>query len=194
MRNLVYALILALAPLSAMAQLDIEITGGTGGNPLTIQVVTGDSVTAIVSNPSVGTGFLILDNIFPSNGILEYDSTVTNTIFLNGAGTDASVANGVFSAGANATSNDLVISFSGVPAFSSGDSFTITTGIRVLDAVTALNLTTISTTGSYRIWNNAATTAFSTVGTYNVVPEPSTYAAMAGVAVLGLAIWRRRRA
>ena len=52
-------------------------------------------------------------------------------------------------------------------------------------AFDAFALYSVSTAGSNFTIDNVTITA---------VPEPSTYAACAGAAVLGLAFWRRRRA
>ncbi len=75
-------------------------------------------------------------------------------------------------------------------------SFTVTTYLQAdIDAGRAWS--TFSVSGSRDTWGSLAT-AESGSGAYlvvssNAIPEPSTYAACAGLLALGLAVWRRRR-
>jgi hypothetical protein len=67
-----------------------------------------------------------------------------------------------------------------------------------LSSTTVSDLSPTATTFDYLLFRSATASAIDvkfqnlTVSQTSAVPEPSTYAALAGVAVLGLAFWRRR--
>lgn len=83
-----------------------------------------------------------------------------------------------------------------VASASSGSSFrasiTTATGETSADGWSIAN-NRYATTNSGTSWNSGGNLLRISVSA-SAIPEPSTYAACAGVAVLGLAVWRRRRA
>ena len=173
--------------LISQAQIVLNVSGGTGGTPLTINVTTGANFTA--TGNSSGGLYVVFDNFWNNEAANSLSSSATTaTVQLNGSSTRSltgSVATG------NLSSNDLVLGFGSV-TFSSGATVPLSTGSRVTNS---LNLTydTINANGNARITDGLSTTPLTGSSvTWTTVPEPGTYAAISGLVCLGGAIGRRR--
>lgn len=208
LRRRATALFVALGALaftsSAHAQSVYLTFSGGGGTPLSISWST-SIVYTITQTPNPGT----YDPYFVFNEVGSLStgspSSLEQAVVASGAPTysgngDAtfainSISWGESSHGAINSLNDVKfrhVPAAGVNSLDVGDVFTLTSG----------TLTTIGTyTGpmptnglystfimdaSYTFLGNGASGA-------SAIPEPSTYAAIAGAAMLGLAAWRRRR-
>lgn len=98
-------------------------------------------------------------------------------------------AGGAFSFGTNNTSTTYGASVSGLPVTYYGYTNTDSTPVTTLNQFAFMIQNTTGSAISYTLTMDTNTLA----GTYTAVPEPSTYAALAGLAALGLVMARRRR-
>ena len=174
--------------LISQAQIVLNVSGGTGNTPLTINITSGASFLATTAKVS-GFGTVIF-NEFWNNTASTFSSYDANeTVTFNGS-SDASLTGAI--AGGSAAVEDLVLGFIS-PSISNGNTVALTTGTRITGNL-SLNYTSINATGTAFIADNTATAISnsSVTWTHTAVPEPSTYAAISGLVCLGGAIARRR--
>jgi hypothetical protein len=126
----------------------------------------------------VATGF---DGVDVTGGTFTLQAGVSFNIVLNGSGSTTNFANAFWT-----TNHDWLV-------FDNANSPTIA-GSFVLGSITADSTTAAFGTAA----TNGGAFSFTQTGndiylTYTAIPEPSTYAVLAGFATLGLAAYRRRR-
>ncbi len=187
-------------------QLNTLSTGNSnsGANPNPYGLaISGD--TLFVSQATTGTGA----NTIKGYSLLTMSSTPTMTLTTNlsnplglvVSGSTLYVANGgtgagngtieTFNAVTGASTGTLVsgltgpqgITVFGTSLFVSGSDGTV----KGFDATTGLSLASFTTITGLSSPNGIV------VSSVSAIPEPSTYAAIAGAAMLGLAVWQRRR-
>lgn len=179
----------ALSLSSAQAIININVSGGQG-TPLTIEIAGGDTFTA--STNGSGGMFMVFqnfwDNTVPSTSV---NSTVSE-FSLNGSNT--AISTGAANV-PGVTPADLIVGFGSVPAFANGASLVLTTGTRITASNLSLDYTTDGpVAGNVFIATGTGTILSDTLTYSGTVPEPSAYAALAGLATLGVVAYRRRRA
>ncbi len=170
------------------------------GDTLQVGNITNNSSETIVFNLPVfaGAASQTWDGPLTFNNVIDLSTrsvTLAGVVDFNGSDLSLSIANattyGRFLGAGNADVNGVTINVTGaftggfVPA--EGQSFDFTSGSFT---GATLNIASLPTLSSGLQWN---TTQFISEGILTVVPEPSTWAALAGMAVLGVAASRRRR-
>lgn len=126
MRHLILPLIVAALALSFTCQVEaqqiiVDVSGGTGGTPLSVEVVSGGTFTATADDG--GLIFVVLED-FWDNGQSSFSHTgSTATVGLNGSFSPAATGAGD-SAGFELI--DLLFGFESVPAFSASDGIPLT--------------------------------------------------------------------
>ncbi len=179
------------------------ITGLTFGNSFTITpTVSGPYDSAFIiggdfngDSLSAGTmlaftyDFTLAKNAFVDGNVnwyLKFSDSVNNPGL--GVGGASLVASGTLT---GAGANSAVFSGSGTYTFSTG----VTTSDTFRAFVEAAYTGTVSGVDKPIVTGTMTQTVYGGGGiTISAIPEPSTYAAFAGLGVLGLAVWRRRRA
>ncbi len=188
---------------------NVILTGNTGGGTTFAALVNGANVTMNGANTWAGgitvtSGKLTLGNatalgtgaVIVNGGTLESTGTVASTV---GANANFSMSGGTWSVSfAGGTSDQLIGSGTGT--------FSLTGGTLALDGITDYGVTYtllsgfssgsvsgLSITG-YDSASWTASLANDGVLSFSAVPEPSTFAALAGLACLGVVALRRRRA
>jgi hypothetical protein len=184
----------------------VQFAAGGNGTPLTFTSgATSDTYGLAVDSASnvYAAGYLSNTNIisYNSSGGVRWSVAGTGTsqrgLAVNGDGTILYVANangntintydtitgtslGIFATASDGLSNPRGLAFSGGTLF-------------------VVNQTGGATTATIEMFTAAHTGTSFTVGGYpeyiavGAIPEPSTYAAIAGAAMLGFAVWRRRK-
>lgn len=204
-RRKVSAFLLTLAALvcttSVTAQTVFLNFSGGGGTPLTISWTTPITYT-ITATPNTGTvqPYFVFNEVSPlSTGnpsSLEQAVSATGAPSYSGNGDATFTINSISWGEASHNSinslNDVKFrrsESSGTNSLDIGDVFSLTAG----SLTTVGNYTgTLPTAGNYSTFIMDASYTFLGNG-MSAIPEPSTYAAIAGAAMLGLAVWRRRR-
>ena len=172
--------------LISQAQIVLNVSGGTGGTPLTINITSGASFMASADNGS--SAYVVFENFWNNHADSLSVGATTDTVQLNGDAT--SYYSGSESIG-TLNKIDLVLGFYS-QTFTSGATVPLSTGSRVTSAL-SLNYTAINDNGNARLFSNSlAVVSSSVTWTHTAVPEPSTYAAISGLVCLGGAIARRR--
>lgn len=190
------SLTLAAAVLSvstAQAVININVSGGVG-TPLTIEITGGDTFTATGS--STGFIYVIFENFWDNTTVSTAGNATmaSNTISLYDSNVSG-VTGAVDGTVAGATLADLIVGFQDVGAFSATDSVVLSTGTRVSSNNLNLNYTTDGpVVGNVYLARFNGTVISDTLTYTGTVPEPSAYAALAGLAALGVVACRRRRA
>ncbi len=172
---------------TSYAIIQIQVIGGNG-SPLNVKILQGGDFTA---NASDSASFFVVFESF-------WDNTATNLATSNFS-TDTitmTTATGPFGTGASnngsVDAEDLILGFNGSGIVSS-QTLTLGTGTRATSTSLTLNYNAINASGIAQVYGDLNTVISNSV-TWNAVPEPSTWAAFAGIGVLGLALWRRRKA
>ncbi|MCB1106202.1 MAG: PEP-CTERM sorting domain-containing protein [Cephaloticoccus sp.] len=175
-----FVLVAALWGTALSAQITIVISPVTGNDyAYQISVSGTGSITAISS----GSGHFNLDG----NAFLLSPSSATGLVFGGSSVTD------------NVPDDPDVYLFSVSDTLASGSSYSFVTGSAIAAAsagyTNTFNPGTYDIISSGGIFGNGASGTF-TISTVPVsaVPEPGTYALMAGLATLGFVAWRRRQA
>lgn len=150
---------------------------------------------------SVGSpGSLVVDlySAFNPSGSSSPTGLVQNLSLTSGNLTSAN--NAVFSGSATLAASTTYYLFLTAPAATTvGNYYRYNTAATLSEDAGGLAGWTIGDVGYYGLggnpWNSAGGgAAMSIQATASAIPEPSTYAAIAGAAMLGLAAWKRRRA
>ena len=171
---------------SSEAQIVLSVMGGTGNTPLTLSITTGATFTA--NGASITTG-VFFDNLFNnSNSVSDNTTTSFNSISLGGNSDINGRSLGTWTEG-DTDQNDLFAQWSLVMA--DNDSVILSTGTRVSNNL-SLDYSSISGSGSAYLMDPNGFIKSDAGVTYTVVPEPSTYAAVSGVLLIGIAALRRR--
>ncbi len=171
---------------SSEAQIVLSVTGGTGGTPLTLSITTGATFTA--NGASITTG-VFFDNLFNnSNSVTDNTTTSFNTISLGGNSDINGRSLGTWAEG-DTDQNDLFAQWSLVMA--DNDSVVLSTGTRVSNNL-SLNYSSLSGSGNAFLMDPNGFIKSDAGVSYTVVPEPSTYAAVSGALLVGMAALRRR--
>lgn len=156
--------------------------GSTGNGYLEYQERGSGAVNSLYNGYTAATNFGV-----GSSGaaveLLDNTSYTFSTRLVMSAG-------GAFSFGTSSNSTNYGASISGLPATYYGYTNTDATPVSSFDMFAVLLQNTTGSDVSFTLTMDTATL----VGSYSAVPEPSTYAALAGLAALGLVAWRRRRA
>lgn len=137
-------------------------------------------------------------NLVIGSAVSTYASITGNTVLLSA--TDAGAYTGTLSWG-SATNQNVVLDFNST--FASAGSLIARANDRInldqnltFSSVTIAGTTLTAGTYSFATLNSTFDAVFVDGGsgsiTVGAIPEPSTYAAVSGAAVLGLALWRRR--
>jgi hypothetical protein len=154
-----------------------------------------------VSNPGLTLNGAITGTSIPAGTVMpvSYNFTLGKNAFVPGTVTwTLSLSDNQNSTPFQIASGSLTTSGAASQLFSGvGNSYTFTTGGSTTFA-TSMRLTYTSIDGATdpRVTIAMANSGFGGGGiTFgaSAIPEPSTYAAIAGAAMLGLAVWRRRR-
>ena len=177
--------------LVSQAQIVLNVSGGTGGTPLTINVTTGASFMA-TGDLTGGIGFA---------GVVFNDFWNNSKTSLSISASEATVSlGGVLHTSPNSTGAaldgpvvraDLLLGF-GFSSIANGDTAVLTTGTRVTGTSLTLDYTSINASGTARLVTDGGSAISDSSVTWTTVPEPSTYAAISGLVCLGGAIARRR--
>lgn len=184
---LFFLTIVALMTQPLSAAIALSISGGKGESPLTINVSSGGTFTATadVSNGFVG---VVFDNFYNNTANSSLNKASTATVSLDSV-TFASTT-GSPSPFNDFTSDDLMLAFSGVPSFNTSDTLLLGPGIRTTTGNLNLDYTTINETGNAFLVNSSFQIVSDNV-TWAVVPEPSTYALLTGIACIGFVAFRK---
>lgn len=152
--------------------------GGTG-------VITGNLVNAAVLSPGNSPGLLSV----AGNLTLESASTLFMELggLVEGVSFDSVHVSGLFTL---AGSLDVVLIDGFSP--SSGATFNLIDASTTSGVFSSINLPTLT---AGLVWDTSALYSMGVLSvTGSAVPEPSTYAILAGLMALGLAVWRKRAA
>ncbi|MDA7667685.1 PEP-CTERM sorting domain-containing protein [bacterium] len=177
--------------LISQAQIVLNVSGGTGDTPLTINITTGASFMA-TGDLTGGIGFA---------GVVFNDFWNNSKTSLSISASEATVSlGGVLHTSPNSTGAaldgpvvraDLILGF-GFSSIANGDTAVLTTGTRVTGTSLTLDYTSINASGTARLVTDGGSAISDSSVTWTTVPEPSTYAAISGLVCLGGAIARRR--
>jgi len=156
--------------------------GGASAGFLEYQERASGAVNSLYNGYTVGTNFGVGAN--GANITLADNTAYTFSLRLVRA------AGGAFSFGTNNTSTTYGAAVSGTPTTYYGYTNTDTTPVTNFDQFAFMLQNTTGSAVTYTLTMDTNTLA----GTYSAIPEPSTYAALAGLAALGVVMLRRRRA
>lgn len=173
-------------------------------------MVTPSSATVGISGGApTFDGFVVSSNLF-STSTNTYNRGFQTSIFANGSATDGT--EGGYSVVSGATATAVIISYNAgthtlTASFDGNtgngyDSFALSS-----QSVNVNSTWGMSSSGTFNLylfgnsgWDESGTDASPTIAlgqatfdNLSAVPEPSTYAAIAGVLAMGFAVWRRQR-
>lgn len=184
--------VMALATPPPLDYVYLTFSGGNNTAPLTININT--PISFQVTNASPGFS-LAIDEF--GDSVTKFLTTTSFTYTVNGG---APIAVDKFNGNGyvigELTANDAFFSSGNAPALSPGDRIDFTTGTVMTEFYNTYYYAPPAD-GYYRLFlvNPVGGALIATPVAAAPVPEPSTYAAIAGVVVLaGASIYRRRRA
>lgn len=199
-----FATILPSAELSAQAVFSNTITGTNPNtsNPYT----TGQTVNSSLTATGIGRGA----GISGSNATDRYTATGWNSASLDAndyftwtitptGGATLNLTSFVYTGQASGTGPTTFSFRTSADSFSTGLGTATATGATI--TLTGGAFQGLSSALEFRLYGWGASSASGTFsvndftfnGSVSAIPEPSTYAALAGASALGLSIWRRRR-
>jgi len=164
----------------SQAAVTLSITGGTGGTPLVATITLGDTFTATESYSS--NLFIVFKSIF-DNSAASTAAGTTGTASLAGTtfnGTSGAINNALLDHG------DLILEVL-TSSVTSGVPFSVTTGT-VTTGNLNLNYTSLVGEGSIIFLKSTSSQLSGASGTYIAIPEPSRFASVMGLCLIGLAI------
>ncbi len=176
----------------------ITFSGGSG-SPLSITL---NEPITFTLNQSYGESFIYiaLDELYPTDQPLQFLSNASSSFTLSGLGYSATANNGPIVGwnGGSSDPRDIVFDFVGAGSLANGAQITLSAG----QLVTSGNMTgPLPTAASFSVWlrhnNGGVLTPISnqvSVTNASAIPEPATTTALAGLAVFGALLARRRRA
>ena len=214
LRSKATALLVLIGSLVATASLNAQVyltfTGGGGTAPVTVSWSTPITYTLAFDSPNFPAvnPYFVFQNVANSQTAFPVQASVggvaptyvgSGTGSNDGLQTITTFYGGISLAGAqNAVhANDLVFFSSSDTAathLTAGDVITLSAGSLVYSFPSNGSYSgTMPTSGFYNSF--VVDPAYANLGATGVsaIPEPSTYAAIAGAAMLGLAVWQRRR-
>ncbi|MBS0632410.1 MAG: PEP-CTERM sorting domain-containing protein [Verrucomicrobia bacterium] len=184
--------VLALATPPPIDYVYLSFSGGNNTAPLTINI--GTPISFEITSSSAGFS-LAIDEL--GDSVTKFLTTTSFTFSVNGgASIDVDKFNGNNYVIGELTANDAFFSSSGAPALSPGDRIDFTTGTVKTEFYNNYYYAPPAD-GYYRLFlvNPVGGALIGTPVAAAPVPEPSTYAAIAGVVALaGTVIYSRRRA
>lgn len=175
-----------LGSLSAQAQIFMNVTGGTGDSPMTINIDSGGIFTATESY--TGTGGVVFVDFFDNTASSASHDPVFSTITLDGASSPSTT--GTFLIGI-IDLNDLILAYSDLD-FSESDSLVLSSGTRITEAL-SLNYTTLNPTGNAYVMDGFGNNLTAEAVTWTAIPEPGEYVVLVAVGLVGFVSVRRRR-
>ena len=207
-RRKAIALLILVGSLAGTAKLNAQVAltfSGGGGSPISITFATPINYTIGITPTIAGSNFpyFVFQGVGNLFNNVQFQVTPSAPKFSrvspNSAGPFSTEFISAGSASNSLTSTDLYTGpyggFTGLGAnMAIGDVFTLSAG-----TFTTVNNYSGLTTGQVSALTGTYNTILIDLSGHNLgagvsaIPEPSTYAAIAGAAMLGLAVWKRRR-
>jgi hypothetical protein len=185
MTRLICALFLAgITPLFAGVTINLV---ESGSDVVMTHTGTLDITGLTLAYPNQGP---IMWNVYPQNGAVQAGSSVNRDIYSGLSVSSSSLGSGSITNATSSSGDHVYVSngFISLPIdFISGSSLTGS------NTFTGASFTSLGVTPGTYVWSWAADSITLNISA-SAVPEPSTYAALAGLAIFGFVVLRRRRA
>lgn len=178
--------------MESYAGIVLNVSGGTGNTPLTINITTGETFTgSTISTTTLSTStmshYVVFENFWDNSAQGLTAVATTETVSLRGV-TGSGQTGSLTGLGLDRA--DLILGFS-TGTITDSQTFDLSTGTRVTSNL-SLNYTSINSSGNVWVMTGGGIAVSDTL-TWSTVPEPHHYAMMGGVACLGFAGFRRFR-